>query len=252
MDPMPRRATRSGDPVALLGLLWSGTDAAPGRSGVSVPRIREAALALADRDGLEAVTLRRVAEGLGVGTMTLYSYVPGRPELVELMVDHMAATTYEGHPLPPEYGDAGATWRDRLRHVAWRNYDHTLEHPWLVDVPPGRPVLGPGVSRKYDLELTPLDGVGLSDLEMDLLLTTVQGMVAAAARFEIGLRRNRAESQMSDNEWWAVAGPAMAKAMGEVSLPVGSRVGTSVGSAGEPRKSLEFGLDALLRGIDLP
>jgi AcrR family transcriptional regulator len=249
---MPRRANRSGDPVALLALLWSGADATPGRSGVTVPRIRDAALGVADRDGLEAVTLRRVADELGVGTMTLYSYVPGRPELVELMVDAMAASTYEGHPLPPEYGDADATWRDRLRYLAWRNYDQTLEHPWLVDVPPGRPVLGPGVSKKYDLELTPLDGVGLSDLEMDLVLTSVLGLVAAAARLEIGLRRNRAESRMTDHEWWAIAGPAMEKAMGDVSLPVGSRVGTSVGSAGEPRKSLEFGLEALLRGIDLP
>lgn len=249
---MPRRATRSGDPVALLGLLWSGSEAAPGRSGVTVPRIRDAALAVADRDGLEAVTLRRVAEELSVGTMTLYSYVPGRPELVELMVDAMAAATYDGHPLPPAYGDADTSWRDRIRFLAWRNYEHTLEHPWLVDVPPGRPVLGPGVSRKYDVELTPLDGVGLSDLEMDLLLTSVLGLVAAAARLEIGLRRNRAESRMTDLEWWAVAGPAMEKAMGEVELPVGSRVGASVGSAGEPRRSLEFGLEALLRGVDLP
>jgi AcrR family transcriptional regulator len=249
---MPRRATRSGDPVALLGLLWSGEDVRSSRSGVTVPRIRAAALDVADRDGLDAVTLRRVAEDLGVGTMTLYSYVPGRPELVELMVDAMAAATYEGHPLPPAYGDARASWRERVRYVAWRNYDHTLEHPWLVDVPPGRPVLGPGVSRKYDLELTPLDGIGLSDLEMDLLLTSVLGLVAAAARLEIGLRRNRAESRMTDLEWWAIAGPAMEKAMGDVELPVGTRVGTSVGSAGEPRRSLEFGLEALLRGVDMP
>lgn len=249
---MPRRATRSGDPVALLGLLWSGADAAPGRSGVTVARIRDAALAIADRDGLEAVTLRRVADELGVGTMTLYSYVPGRPELVELMVDAMAAATYDGHPLPPAHGDARTSWRDRVRYLARRNYDHTLEHPWLVDVPPGRPVLGPGVSRKYDVELTPLDGIGLSDLEMDLLLTGVLGLVAATARLEIGLRRNRAESAMTDLEWWAIAGPAMEKAMGDVDLPVGSRVGSSVGSAGEPRRSLEFGLEALLRGVALP
>jgi AcrR family transcriptional regulator len=249
MGSMPRRASRSGDPVALLGLLWSGAEATPGRSGVSVPRIRDAAVAVADRDGLEAMTLRRVAEDLGVGTMTLYSYVPGRPELVELMVDALAAATYDGHATPAAYdGD----WRDQVRYLARRNYDHTLDHPWLVDVPPGRPVLGPGVTQKYELELTPLDGVGLGDLEMDLLLTGVLALVAATARLEIGLRRNRAESRMSDQEWWALAGPAMEKAMGDVELPVAGRVGSSVGSAGEPRRSLEFGLDALLRGIDLP
>ncbi len=243
-SPMPRTPSRPGDPARLLGLLWAPARQT-GRSGITLQAIVQAGMAVADEQGFGAVTMRRVAEVMGVGAMTLYTYVPGRPELVELMVDAVAASTYAGRSLP---GDL-AGWRDGLEYVAWRNWEHTLAHRWLVDVPPGRPILGPGVCLKYEHELTPLDGCGLHDVSMDHLLTTVLGMVAGAARWQIGLDRTRAESALTDEQWWALAGPAMERAMGDLELPIASRVGVSVGSAGDPAESLRFGLRRLLDGV---
>lgn len=238
---VPRKATRPADPAQMLRLLWAPRQRV-GRSGLTVAGLTEVAIRIADEHGFEAVTMRRVAEGAGVGAMTLYTYVPGRPELVELMVDAAASQTHARGALT---GD----WRSRVEQVAWRNFEQTTAHPWLADVPPTRPVLGPGITSKYEIELSPLDGIGLDDLEMDDLLTTMLGMVSSAARWQIGLERVRRESGLTDAQWWAIAEPVMSAAVRPGDYPIASRVGQSAASAGEPEKSLRQGLAWLLDGV---
>jgi AcrR family transcriptional regulator len=239
--PTRNAASRS---LQLLSLMWA-PDQPVGRSGVRIEAVTQAATALADVEGLEAVTMRRVAEEVGVGTMTLYGYVPGRAEFVELMFDVWAARTYEGHPLPAE----GSPWQEAVRRVVQRNWEHTLAHPWVVEVPPDRPILGPGVCVKYDRELAAVDGIGLADQDMDHLLTTVLGLVSAAARWQVGLDRVRRQSGMTDEQWWALSGPSLAEAMQGLELPVASRVGEAVASAGTPYGSMVWGLERLLDGV---
>lgn len=241
---MPRKATRPGDPTALLALLWA-SDQPSGRGATSVPAITDAALAIADESGLDAVTMRSVADRLGVGAMTLYGYVPGRAELVELMVDRLAAQTYAGQRAPADVGD----WREAARHIARRTYEHALAHPWSVDVTPARPVLGPGVLVKYDQELAALDGIGLSDVAMDRLLSSITNLAAGAARWQIGMQRTRAASGLTDEQWWERMGPALAEAMGDLRVPVADRVGSAAANAGDPTGSLTFALEALLDGV---
>ncbi|MFG3706409.1 TetR/AcrR family transcriptional regulator [Micromonospora sp. NPDC047670] len=102
--------------------------------------ITAAAVALADREGLDAVTMRRVATALGTGPASLYRYVAARDELLELMVDATAGE-YE---LSPPSGD----WLADL--VAFARQTRTVmhRHPWLVPLVSGRPNLGP---RSLDL-----------------------------------------------------------------------------------------------------
>lgn len=249
MGPVASRAERSGDPAKLVGLLWA-PPAGGGRSGLSVERVTRAAVALADREGLDAVTMRRVAEELGVGAMTLYTYVPGRPELVELMVDAVAAQVYAGGRLPGEV----AGWRPALEHVVARNWDFHRAHPWTVDVPPGRPVPGPGVTGKYEAELAPLDGIGLGDVEMDQLLAALLGLVAHCARWQVTLDRVVADTSSTDLEWWATVGPELGRAIPEGRYPLAGRVGSAVGeatrSAGDPAGTLRAGVDRLLDGVE--
>lgn len=224
--------------------MWS-LDQPVGRTGARLDTVVATATAIADAEGLEGVTMRRVAEAVGVGTMTLYGYVPGRAELVELMLDGWSAATYTGHPLPAECDG----WRAAVSHVAQRNWEHTLAHPWVVEVPPERPILGPGVCVKYDRELASVDRIGLSDVDMDHLLTTVLGLVSSAARWQIGLDRVRGQSGMTDEQWWALSGPSLAEAMSGLELPVASRVGQAVASAGTPEASMAWALERLLDGV---
>ena len=112
-------ATGVGDPRRTVALLWrhrrpiEESRRGP-RRGTSVDEIVAAAIGIADRDGLEGLTMRRVAAALGVGPMTLYSYVPGRAELLDLMLD--AAYLAMERPDRPDDG-----WRARLRAPAEQN-----------------------------------------------------------------------------------------------------------------------------------
>ncbi|WP_258724821.1 TetR/AcrR family transcriptional regulator [Cellulomonas sp. NS3] len=241
---MPTAPTRTSDPLTLVQLLWApGTRV--GRSGTTVGAITDAAIALADRSGLDALTMRAVAEQVGVGAMTLYGYVPGKTELLELMLDRVAAATYEGHPRPADLPD----WRSALHHVAQRNYEHALAHGWSVEIPAARPILGPGICLKYEAELTPLDGIGLRDEEMDHVLTSVLHLATSAARWEVATERVRAASQLTDEQWWRLSEPVLTTVMAGLDLPVSSRVGQTLQSAADPSGTLATGVAVLLDGV---
>jgi len=104
-----------------MALLWrtpapAGTRRGP-KAGLDVDRIVAAAVAVADSEGLAALSMRRVAAELGVGAMTLYTHVPGKGELVDLMLDSVLGELY--------VDDAPTgNWRSRLEAVAraYREY----------------------------------------------------------------------------------------------------------------------------------
>ncbi|HEX8753216.1 MAG TPA: helix-turn-helix domain-containing protein, partial [Solirubrobacterales bacterium] len=102
------------------------------RAGIRRQQIVATAVALADREGLEAVSMRRLAEQLGVGTMTLYSYVSGKDELLDLMRDEVAREMLLPEPLPE-------SWRQTLWEIAVRTRDALEAHPWHFDALPQRP-----------------------------------------------------------------------------------------------------------------
>ncbi len=106
------------------------------RQGLSAGRVAAAAIALADSDGLGSVTMRAVAHALGVVPMSLYTYVPGKAELLDLMLD----TVYLQMPR----GDLSAMpWRERLAAVAQENRDLFTLHPWIAEVSTSRPRSAP-------------------------------------------------------------------------------------------------------------
>lgn len=86
---MPSDRTSAGDPARTFALLWGSAPVrrrGPER-GLRTGMVVDAATAVADREGLAAVSMRRVAQELGVSAMTLYTYLPGKAELVDLMLD---------------------------------------------------------------------------------------------------------------------------------------------------------------------
>jgi AcrR family transcriptional regulator len=245
---MATESTAGGGPARTMDLLWrTGGDVErrPGpRAGLHVDRIVAAAVDLADREGLPAVTMRRLAGELGVGAMTLYTHVPGKGELVDLMHDAVLGEVY---PEPPAGG-----WRDRLAGVARANWDLYVRHPWAASVGAGRPILGPNLMRKYELELTAVDGLGLSEVEMELVLTLVGGFVRGTVG---GLHEKAAaerDSGLTEDEWWAATEPHVDKVFDPERFPTAARVGPVAGpelGGYSPERSFEFGLARLLDGI---
>jgi AcrR family transcriptional regulator len=229
-------------------LLWrQGTVGTRGpKPGQSVDRVVDAAVTLADGEGLAAVTMRRVAQALGVAPMSLYTYVPGKAELVDLMLDRVYAQMPRSQP-------RSDSWRDRVTAVADDNRALFELHPWVASVSTTRPALGPGQMAKYEYELRALDGIGLDDVAMDAALTFVLGFVQTCARASFDARATQLETAMSDAEWWAEHEPLLARVLDAAAYPVASRVGSAAGEvyggAYNAQYAYDFGLRRILDGI---
>ncbi|MEZ5075860.1 MAG: TetR/AcrR family transcriptional regulator [Solirubrobacterales bacterium] len=124
----------------------------PGHSRVEIARV---AVELADREGFEAVSMRRVAQELGAGTMTLYHYVANKDELVTLMAD--AAM---GEVLVAEE-ELASGWRPAIAAIAKSTLSSLRRHRWLLNrLGDGRP--GPNKLRHFEQSLRAVEGTGAS------------------------------------------------------------------------------------------
>ena len=243
-------AERGGrDPARTLALLWR-TGAAPARGpkpGLTVDRIVATAIAIADAEGLAALSMRRVADRLGVGAMSLYTYVPGRADLVDLMQDTVYGQTPRPEPAP---GD----WRAALTRIAWDNWALVHTHPWMLQVPASRLVLGPGEIGKYEYELGAVEGIGLSDVELDTVLDVLLSLVRGAARTSVERARDLQRTGMTEAQWWQAHAPLLAELIEPRRYPLAVRVGAAAGAAhdaaSDPRHTLESGLRWLLDGVE--
>jgi AcrR family transcriptional regulator len=149
-----------------------------------------AAIELADRGGLEAASMRRVAQALGTGQASLYRYVSGREDLLDLMADAVTGEVDLDVPL-------GGDPVEDLLALASRTKAVHLRHPWLADIPPEPLRLGPrGLDYlEYALRaLAPTPLPGRAGLEVVALLNA---LVAQFARTERPLSRTGADRQVA-------------------------------------------------------
>jgi AcrR family transcriptional regulator len=237
----------SGDPESSLELLWR-KQAPPSRGPkpkLDLDQIVRAAIELADAEGLEPLSMRKVAERLGVATMSLYTYVPGKAELLDLMLDAAAVS-------PGEL--ATGTWRERLERIAHANWWRYHRHPWMLEITMVRPVLGPNVIARYDQELAAVDGIGLTDIEMDAVVSLLAGHVEGAARRSLESVHAERRTGVSDQDWWEARAPILERLLDPDRFPTAVRVGAAAGeehnAAYAPEHSFEFGLQRILDGVE--
>jgi DNA-binding transcriptional regulator YhcF (GntR family) len=168
---------------------------APDRE-LSTARIVTTAMALADAEGLDAVSMRRLAAELGTAPMSLYRYVAGRDAL-ELM---LVRAVFRAHPLP-EPGPPG--WRAKLELVSrlqWRTY---RAHPWLVEqISLTRPVLIPEAMAHTEWTLRAMDGLGLTTTERTREAVTLPALVRGLAASAAAELRAERETGQANDQWW--------------------------------------------------
>ncbi|WP_233520332.1 TetR/AcrR family transcriptional regulator [Prauserella sp. PE36] len=239
----------AGDPKRSLELLWGLQEDRPRRGPkprFTLDDVVASALAIADAEGLAAVSMRRVASDLGVTAMSLYGYVPGKAELIDLLVDRVVGEVDISAALPDG-------WRARLEHVARQNWDLSLRHPWLLQVSSSRPVLGPNMIAKYDYELRAVAGLGLTSVEMDLVVTLITDYTHGAARNAVEAARAGQQTGQTDLEWWEEYSPLLEKVFDPERYPTAAQVGGEVGAeyqaASDPSSAFEFGLRRVLDGV---
>ena len=240
------------DPDPVLQLLWRHSAPSSGgaprrgpKQKASVDDVVDAAIDIADADGLAALSMRGLAQRLGLGAMTLYTYVATRNDLVVLMVDQVLGRTV----LPAHPDDL----RERLALVARVQHDDCRAHPWLLEVTGVRAWLGPHMADRYEWQLGAVEGLGLDDIEMDQTVTLLASFGTSVARAAEAVRHTERETGASDAVWWENNYEALGEVMAGRDYPLAGRVGTAAGeayqAASDPRRELDFGLARIIDGL---
>lgn len=244
-------ATGSGDIARSLELLWgTGERASRGpKPGLTLDRIVTAAVAVADAEGLAAVSMRRLSTELGTGTMSLYRYVPGKAELLDLMLDRVLGEPLSAEPgRPAGADDAPEDWRAAVNTMARTYLDNLRRHPWLLKINQARTVLGPSALRGLELSLTALRSMGLRDPELMGVIITVNSFVEGLARTQGDAAEAVAQTGLSDEEFWESQRPYLERAMLSGAYPM--MAGIAEGTFSAEFDHFEFGLQRLIAGFE--
>lgn len=123
--------------------LWTRSEPGARKPRLGRAELASVAIRVADAEGIDAVSMRRIATELDVGTMTLYHYVRTKDELLALMFDELLAEVV----VPA--GGLPADWRAAMTAIAYRSRDALRRHPWVFDAA-GEPSIGPNAMRHLD------------------------------------------------------------------------------------------------------
>ncbi|RRR96981.1 TetR/AcrR family transcriptional regulator [Glycomyces terrestris] len=234
-------------PPALARLWRLPHDSRLGRPArLDVGTVVDAAVALADREGLPAVTLPRVAEALGVTKMSLYRHVGSKDELLDLMRDSASG------PVPAALAGTGP-WRERLRLWATEQLRVLGEHPWLAQVPPSGPPSGPNGIDWFDAGLRALRETGLDWGAKVGALMIVSGYVTSAAQLAQALATGREGTGLDQAAAEREYGRAMARLVDPERFPdaaalfAGGLLEDTGPDTGEA--DFRFGLELVLDGV---
>ncbi|MFH8434146.1 TetR/AcrR family transcriptional regulator [Streptomyces sp. NPDC018007] len=222
-----------GDPRRSLSLLWRAEVAAPSRSGpgpkprLSVDAIVAAAVALADEEGMGALSMRAVGDRLGRTAMALYTHVPGKGELLDLMYDAVHAELPSAYPEPED-------WRAALTAWAGEVLEFYVRHPWVLQVSQARPVLGPHEYAGLDTLVTLLRATGLETGVLRRLVGTLFPFVRGSAQAVADARLAAAATGSADEEWWAARSAALLDLVPDFAQRFPAVIGLETEGAVEP------------------
>lgn len=147
-------------------------------SGLSREAIVTAAIEIADEEGLEAVSIRRIATKLETRPMSLYSHIEHKGDLVDLMIDEVM-----GEAVLP--GEVPADWREALRQIAARTRAAARAHPWMIATAFRRPLLGPKALRHIDQSLAAVSTLPLPFERKRAVLLSVDTYTLGYVRWEV-------------------------------------------------------------------
>jgi AcrR family transcriptional regulator len=229
-----------------LELLWPGeaTTARGPKPALSIGEIVRTSIELADRDGLAALSMRGVAERLGFSVMSLYRHVPGKDELIEVMLD-----TALGDP-PVLDGKAG--WRAQLTGWARASSEVFHRHPWLIEAVVSRAPIGPNRLRWFDAGLQAVSALGLAARERVAVVLLTDSYVRGAAQVALGVARATARQEMTPAEWGAVYRRVLDRVVTAERYPALAEIvaAGALGRSGAATDDFEFGLVRVLDGIE--
>ncbi|HEY1388682.1 MAG TPA: TetR/AcrR family transcriptional regulator C-terminal domain-containing protein [Ktedonobacterales bacterium] len=211
------------------------------RPSLSREQIVRAAIELADAEGLEALTMRRLATKLDAGAMSLYWHIPNKEDLLDLMLD-----VAFGEVAPPER--LSGDWRADLRLFAHLMLGVLRRHTWLPSLLSSRMLPGPNTLRYVELFLADLDGLGLDDSAIADILSTVDAYVDGFAQREAAAAETRRQAGMTEAEWQAALTAYFQQVLSNGQYPMLARV-IAANTDNNANANFESGLECVLDGI---
>ncbi|GAA2792118.1 TetR/AcrR family transcriptional regulator [Crossiella cryophila] len=211
------------------------------RPALTVERMVDAAVRVADAEGVDAVSMRRLATELETGTTSLYRQLSGKEDLLELMVDHV----YGECELPEQ---PSGDWRADLHLVAIAGRRLMLRHSWLVSVLGSRPPIGPNALRHMDFALAAAHGATADVTEACGLVDAVSSLVLGGVVNEVAEREAQRRTGQDEQQWRDTVGPYIQQVVESGRYPeVTRRVLEATDRTHD--QQFELGLELLLDGI---
>jgi AcrR family transcriptional regulator len=180
-------------------------------STLSQDQIVAAATKIADAEGLDAVSMRRVAGQLNAGAMSLYRYVSTKDDLLDLMLDGVMGEIVAD--VPADVSISSGDLRRDLQGIGYGLRGQIHEHPWLPRLMSGRPAFGPNMVRCVEIALSVFDGM---DLDADTMMNAVGAINAFVYGFvqqELAEQETQRRTGISEPEWRARMGPYVSRLM---------------------------------------
>ncbi|WP_410654448.1 TetR/AcrR family transcriptional regulator [Amycolatopsis sp. lyj-112] len=238
-----------------LDLLWRDKGETPqptrGRKPkLTLDKVIATAVALADAEGQATGSMSQIAKELGVGTMTLYTYVPGKAELLDLMVDSVLAERDlpgPGDPLPDG-------WREQVRLYADRTLTVFRRHPWIQGMSMVRPVLGPGLMAGQEYLIATVSDIGLAPRKAAAAANGIEVYVQANAALTAETAQVEQQTGQSTDAWWGQRSVFWEKYFDVDRHPAMTRMwesgGYDVDTCEAVDEAFVFGLERMLDGIE--
>jgi AcrR family transcriptional regulator len=257
LDAGGRRASSPGDgrapgtggrrgPDAGRASVWERIDrpAAPPRATLTHDQIAAAGIEIADAEGLDAVSMRKIAAKLGVAAMALYRYVDGKDELRELMVDAV-------HRSPSSSGRDGkkSGWRAVLRDLAHHTRARLLAHPWLGLALAQATSLTPDQLAGAERVLASLEGLGCDADTMMAVMESVMDYARGATAREAVVAEMAARTGGTPDDLRKALAPHMTYLMSTGQYPTFHRWVQEATHKDDVDWRFDFGLECLLDGI---
>jgi AcrR family transcriptional regulator len=199
------------------------------KEGLSRELVVAAAVRLADREGISAVSIRRVAGELEVRPMSLYSYFASKDDLIALMLDRVNGTLLLDDPLPSD-------WREALRAIARCAWEAYLEHPWMLQVFGAGARVGPNQLRRAEQSATAVATLGVDPATAWNALQIVHEWTIGHALHTVTLRED-SQLQAHLAEADPIEFPRMAAVYADR-------------QRADPDHSFDLGIDTVLDGIE--
>lgn len=206
--------------------------------------VATAGIRIADAEGLDAVSMRRIAAELGTGTTSLYRYVSKKDEVLELMGDEVVGEL-RGTALP-------ADWRAALRTIARLLRETSLRHPWFPALASGRTNHGPNSLWWQELTFSAFDGLDLDTDEMLANLGTLSAFVLGHVLSELSDQEAARLSGLTHEQWMEREGEYGPAIMQSGRYPRFTRVIVEAETPHAPDRRdrwFEAGLERVLAGI---